>query len=168
MTDDKVTPLKLVPQIPHNADEDTILGSLRTFLEQTGLLPEYSDEDVEFEPPQGDEIRLGVLTAFEKELFIIATLLGEVWDDLAKSLEADNLEKITAIMRQKGVGFDEALTDFINNSTSSSDDHLTHLRQSVVIRATAGTLFEYNVRRRFGSWHGGLIVRQGFNVYRYG
>lgn len=169
MTDDeKVTPFKVVPTITRDtADSDGLTDYLKAFLRKKELLVEFDENDVELEVAASDEHRLGRLNEFEKDMFIIATLLQDVADQHAKNLEVDNLEKITAIMRSKGLTFNDAMADFVQNN-SEMGEALFPIRQAMAVRFTAGSLYEFSVRSRFDCWAGTLIVRRGYIVYTYG
>jgi hypothetical protein len=166
--DENVTPFKVVTGITRDtSDEAGIVGYIKSFLAENELLDDFDEAVVELEAAASDESRLGRLNEFEKNMFIIATIMQDVAEQEAKNLEADNLEKITAIMRAKAMTFNEAMAHFVQNN-SDANDALLPIRQAVVTRATAGSLYEFSVRSRFNCWSSNLIVRYGFIVYSYG
>jgi hypothetical protein len=169
MADENVTQLRVVPPVTTLTTEDGLLQSIATFLREQGILDEWSEADVELEPPTSDEAKVGELNGVERQLFVIGQLLQEVIKEEMIEVEASNSDKITAIMREKKVSMAEAASIF----SQDHDNHMTEeqrwlLNQCSVTMGNVLTMYDWSVRTRFNQWDRAIIVRKDFVAYAYG
>lgn len=169
MTDNKVTPLRVVPSIAAATDQEGLLQSIATFLRDEGILDEWSEDDVELEYPKSDEIKLGELTAVERQFFVIGQLMNEIIREEMVELEASNSDKITAIMREKKISMAEAAQIFAqDHQNHMSDDQRRLLNQCSMTMGNVLTIYEWSIRVRSNQWDKPIIIRRGFQAYCYG
>jgi len=167
MTEDNIAHLKPVPTTPAAASPDSFLDGIRTYLQSTGILEEYEHSDVDLEKPTSDERRLGPLTNFETECFVMGQLIGELIRSEMIEIEASGADKITAIMREKKVPMVVAAQEYAQ-SNEVPEDARVYLNTCAVTQANLLSSYEWSVRSRHNMWDFRLIVREGFIAYRYG
>jgi hypothetical protein len=167
MTDDNVAHLRTVPAATVADTEDSYLARIRDFVKERELLTEYDDSDVELDNPTLDERRLGPLTPFERECFVIGQLLAEVVRSELIEIEATGTDTIAKIMREKKVSAVIA-AQLYSQSQEVPEETRILVNQCALTQALALTAYEWSVRTRYNVFDSRLIVRAGFVVYRYG
>lgn len=162
---ERVSKLHVIENASPTIGEDSLLGRIEKFIgeELIDLSGDY-EADVELEMPHGDEQKLGLLTAFEKKAFVLATLLEQRIQDLLVEIEAMGAETITRIMREQRVSFMQAMQQHMPQMPV---DQRAELNRHAITHTNIVTLYDWSVRQRYDEWTKMLIVRTGFTVYRY-
>lgn len=167
---DNVTPLKIVKSgVTATMSELEFLQSIAMFLREQSILDDWSETDVELEPPHSDEVKIGELSAIERQFFVIGSLLKEVVREEMVELEAANSDKITSIMRERKISMTEAAQVFSENrETYMTEDQRMMLNQCGLTMANVLSTYEWSLRTRLNQWDKAIIIRKGFVAYAYG
>lgn len=167
MTDNNVTHLKTVPSLPHDTSEDAFLAHIKLFLAKKDILDEYEHSDVQLEGATSDEKRLGELTLFEKECFVIGNLIGEIIHEELIEIEASGTDKIASIMRVERVPMAIAAQKYAQSNEVPEANRI-FLNQCALTQGNLMSAYEWSVRSRFDMFTHRLIIRSGFIAYSYG
>lgn len=165
MTEARVSKLHVIENASPSIGEDSLLGRIEKFIgeELIDLTGDY-EADIELEMPQGDEQKLGTLTAFEKKAFVLAALLDQRIRDLLVEIEASGTEAITRIMREQRISFMQAMQQHM---PQMPEEQREELNKHAITHTNIVTLYDWSVRQRYNEWTKMLIVRAGYMVYRY-
>lgn len=169
MNDDRVSKLRVVEtNTSANLTEDALLTDMVVFIGQhlLDLTGDY-EEDIILEQPRSDERRLGLLTPFERKVFVLAALLEQNINDRLIDMEATSTERVSLLMRERKVNFHTAAQIYMQENRTP-DDEREIINMSGLTHANLSSLYDWSVRRRYGEWKNFLIVRQGFCVYSHG
>jgi hypothetical protein len=167
MTDGNVAHLKTVPSIPQDVSNDTFLAHVKSFLSEHEILTEYEHSDVELDGATSDERRLGELTMFEKECFVIGNLIGEIVREELIEIEASGTDKIAEIMRAERVPMATAAQRYAQ-SNEVPEESRAFLNKCAVTQGNLMSAYEWSVRQRHDMFLSHLIVRSGFIAHAYG
>lgn len=165
---DNVTSLRPI----ENAGDPTRhepVARLHAFIKEAELLTEWEHSDVELDPANSDERKLGPLTPIEIEYYTIGTLLQEVLRQTLIDIEANSTDQIAAIMRAERVNMLQA-TQLYRERISEllEPDDQSYLHKAAITTGHCMAAYEWSVRQRYDTFLGQLIVRRGHIVYAYG
>lgn len=164
----KITHLKAVQSIAADANTDTVLAAVTKFITTSDILSEWDETDVSLERADRDETKVGKLNEYEKQLFIIGTLLQQVLKEAMIDLEADSTGTLAKIMREDRVNMSQAADKYRKNINEYlNEDEREHLNKIGLTIGYTMSAYEWSIRLRYATWHGPLIVRSGFVAYAY-
>lgn len=148
-------------------DPESILAKVEEFITANELFELHGsiEEDVELETPRSDEKKLGRLTLFEQKCFVYGTLLDTYLKDVVIDMEVGAANEITEIMRNEKVMMNKAMELYMQRR--NKDPNYTHLNKAASTLTFVMSAYEWSVRSRFDFFEGKIIVRTGFNAFRY-
>lgn len=162
---DKVSTLTIVPGASVNSD--AFLQDVRAFLDEFLDIGEIDEDFVALEQAKSDELRIGRLNAEEKQMFILASLLGVTIEDELIELGAGTAEKIAAFARQNRMDVNQATQVYIAQQSAEDPSLQEFLMKLIASHTMLRTLYEWKVRRRLNIWNGDMIVRHEFVVHTF-
>lgn len=137
------------------------------YLKDSGILPEFSEDDLELETAAPDEVLLGDLRPDERDAFVAGTLLAQIIEDTQATAEADKYSFLAGKMKDEKIDIYTA-ANLHGSSFKLPQDTLDMLSVCSLANYNLMTFYEFSVRSRFETWTGYLIVRNGMQVYTYG
>lgn len=149
-----------------NLTEDALLQRIIDFITEENLLDLDGDyeQDVLLEQARSDEKRLGVLSPFERKAFVLTALLEQRLNDMMVETEASSAEQVTAIMRERKIGFIAASTIYTKDLKMDTAKRI-EMNMCSMTHTNLVTLYDWSVRQRFNQWTMRMIVRNGFIVH---
>lgn len=164
----KITKLHAVQSIAADANKDTILKAITEFVIDNEILTEWDETDVTLERHDRDETEIGKLNLYERQLFVIGTLLQQVLKEAIIDLEADSTDTLARIMREDRVNMSDAAVKYRQNIneylTSEEREHLNQIGLTIGYTMSA---YEWSVRLRYKAWQSPIIVRADFVAFSY-
>lgn len=166
MTDDNLVQLHTVQSTPVDADDSTYLNVIRTYLQQR-VDDEFAPSSVELDAPRSDEREVGALSMFERECFVMGTILKTYIDDEVREIEARNAEKVAKLMREQKIDGYTAAQQLMSDPDMIDKETREFVNLCHVTRANLMSMYEWGVRSRHDEWDSRLIVRNKFVAYAY-
>ena len=169
---ERVSKLTLVDRTSSlQLNEDALLRRLQDFIIKHDLfdLDDDIEELIELELPRSDEIKLGMLSVFERRCFVLAAVLESTISDYVIDLQAGDAEKVTRVMRERSVPIHIAAQIIAaENKSPVSSETQAFINMCAITHSNIVSLYDWSVRARFEEWSRMLIVREGFTVYAHG
>lgn len=152
-----------------SSPEDAFIQRVSIFLEENNILDLSGnpDDDVELEAAKPDEKLLGPLTPYEKNCFVMASLVNSTLEGFIVDKQAGDYERIVAYMRERNVSFTHAANEIGSRSPIPPAEDRMFINAAAITHAHLMASYEWSVRQRYNSWLQRIIIRQGFVAYSY-
>lgn len=171
MTDNNIVSLvQLTDRLTPSATGETLLQSITTFVKEHELLLEWDESDVELELPAADEQKMDTLTSYERDFFIIHTLLETVAEEATLDVEEENALRISEIVKTERISTAEASLKYAETTQglgAFTPDVLEFFTKIRYASSLCWVNYVYSLRSRTNTWSGQIIIRKGMVAYTY-